>query len=365
MSSDAIFRLGSESAQTYRLKWAAWQWLYQAAGCRCLGFEVRLQGPWGAVIDVVGVGPGNLIYAVEVKSSRGDFARDNHTAADVARLRRQFDSLARRMELASAPAYQDAGAAGSSDLERLRREWERLRARLATISTKFHDPRFLAIADYHYIMAPAGVVRAERLPPAWGLLAPASDTAAPAPHPDSITAPGNITPAGNIAAPVSFAASSNRGTRQNHPQRRQHYGECAARHRPRQRRRDDARPRRALGRGWHRVPPARQLARVDNLPVIPARLPVIPARLPAIPARLPAIPARLPNIPVTRHPGASRNLALVPPFSSVSANEFAPESSAETTPSSYSIAPFGICPHALGCPSASAQCEKPPPTPAG
>ena len=188
MSSDAIFRLGSESAQTYRLKWAAWQWLYQAAGCRCLAFEVRLQGPWGAVIDVVGVGPGNLIYAVEVKSSRGDFARDNHTAADVARLRRQFDSLARRMELASAPAYQDAGA-DSSDLERLRREWERLRARLATISTKFHDPRFLAIADYHYIMAPAGVVRAERLPPSWGLLAPASDTAAPAPHPETSPQP--------------------------------------------------------------------------------------------------------------------------------------------------------------------------------
>ena len=191
MSSDGIFRLGSESAQTYRLKWAAWQWLYQAAGCRCLAFEVRLQGPWGAVIDVVGVGPGNLIYAVEVKSSRSDFARDNHTDADVARLRRQFDSLARRMELASAPAYRDAGAE-ASDLERLRREWERLRARLATISTKFHDPRFLAIADYHYIMAPAGVVRAERLPPAWGLLAPGSDAAA---TPTPATSPQVVIPA--------------------------------------------------------------------------------------------------------------------------------------------------------------------------
>ena len=191
MSSDGIFRLGSESAQTYRLKWAAWQWLYQAAGCRCLAFEVRLQGPWGAVIDVVGVGPGNLIYAVEVKSSRSDFARDNHTDADVARLRRQFDSLARRMELASAPAYRDAGA-GASDLERLRREWERLRARLATISTKFHDPRFLAIADYHYIMAPAGVVRAERLPPAWGLLAPGSDAVA---TPTPATSPQVVIPA--------------------------------------------------------------------------------------------------------------------------------------------------------------------------
>ena len=40
------------------------------------------------------------------------------------------------------------------------------------MSTKFHDPRFLGIADYHYIMAPAGVVPAERLPSGWGLLEP-------------------------------------------------------------------------------------------------------------------------------------------------------------------------------------------------
>ena len=38
--------------------------------------------------------------------------------------------------------------------------------------TKFHDPRFLGIADYHYIMAPAGVALPEKLPPGWGLLEP-------------------------------------------------------------------------------------------------------------------------------------------------------------------------------------------------
>lgn len=164
------FRLGSESPLTYRLKWAAWAWLYQAARCRCIGFEVRLQGPWGAVVDVVGIGPDNAIYAVEVKSSRADFARDNHTAADLARLRRRFDALARRIELASAPGYCDAAAA--SDRERLLQEKRRLRERLNTISTKFHDPRFLAIADYHYLMAPPGVAPPEKLPPQWGLLTP-------------------------------------------------------------------------------------------------------------------------------------------------------------------------------------------------
>lgn len=176
------FRLGSESPLTYRLKWAAWEWLYRAAGCRCIGFEVRLQGPWGAVVDVVGIGPDNAIYAVEVKSSRSDLARDNHTAADIARLRRRFDALERRIALAAAPGYCDAPAATSAtDRERLLQERRRLRERLHTRSTKFHNPNFLAIADYHYIMAPRGVARAETLPPQWGLLDPTPAEIAPAP----------------------------------------------------------------------------------------------------------------------------------------------------------------------------------------
>ena len=162
------FKLGSESELAYRLKWEAWEWLYCAAGCRCIGLEVRLQGPWGSVVDVVGVGPNNVIYAVEVKASRSDFARDNHTKADIARLRQRQDALRRRMELANAPGYRST----NGDRARLEQEGERLRERLSTISTKFHDPRFLTIADYHYIMAPAGVAPAENLAPGWGLLEP-------------------------------------------------------------------------------------------------------------------------------------------------------------------------------------------------
>ena len=41
------FKLGSESELAYRLKWEAWEWLYCEARCRCIGLEVRLQGPWG------------------------------------------------------------------------------------------------------------------------------------------------------------------------------------------------------------------------------------------------------------------------------------------------------------------------------
>ena len=162
------FKLGSESDRAYRLKWEAWEWLYSVARCRCIGLEVRLQGPWGTVIDVVGVGPGNTIYAVEVKASRADFARDNHTEADIDRLRRRRDALNRRIQLAQSPGYQSL----IGDCSRLEQEAERLRERLTTVSTKFHNPRFLSIADYHYLMAPRGVVLTEMVPPGWGLLEP-------------------------------------------------------------------------------------------------------------------------------------------------------------------------------------------------
>lgn len=162
------FKLRSESELAYRLKWEAWEWLYHEARCRCIGLEVRLQGPWGSVVDVVGVGPGNTIYVVEVKASRADFARDNHTEADIDRLRKRQAALDRRIQLARAPGYRSR----NGDSNRLEQEADRLRERLGTVSTKFRNPRFLSIADYHYLMAPRGVVLAEMIPPDWGLLEP-------------------------------------------------------------------------------------------------------------------------------------------------------------------------------------------------
>lgn len=99
---------------------------------------MRRHGPWGRIVDVAAVGPGNRVYVVEVKSSRADFARDNRTDTDVAR----------RIALAETPGY----CSLNDDRERLARG----RERLATISTKFHDPRFLAAANYYYIMALRG-----------------------------------------------------------------------------------------------------------------------------------------------------------------------------------------------------------------
>ena len=119
----ARFKLCSESDLAYALKWEAWEWLYSEARCRCIGLEVRLQGPWGKVVDLVGVGPGNAIYVVEVKASRADFARDNHTEADIDRLRRRQEALRRRIELAHSPGYRSSNGDGS----RLEQEAERLR----------------------------------------------------------------------------------------------------------------------------------------------------------------------------------------------------------------------------------------------
>ena len=48
-----------------------------------------------------------------------------------------------------------------------------------------------------------------------------------------------------------------------------------------------------------------------------------------------------------RHSGASRNLMLVPPFSSASATGFAPEIGAESVQSNYGTHPAGVCPRVL------------------
>ena len=73
------FKRGNETQLTYDLKMAAWEWLYREAGCRVIGLEVRLEGPFGRIVDIAAVGPSNVFYIVEVKSTRSDFSKDNHT----------------------------------------------------------------------------------------------------------------------------------------------------------------------------------------------------------------------------------------------------------------------------------------------
>lgn len=183
-----LLRAKSESTATVELKWAAWRWLWEVAGCRSIGFEVKLEGPFGRIADLVGVGKQNVVYLIEVKSSRADLRRDDHSATDRARVKAEHAALADAAELAAAilddarkEALAEVGPdedwrstrgyqAARRELDAAREKLERRTRSLATFSTKFHDPRFLACADYHCIMAPAGLISINELPPYWGLL---------------------------------------------------------------------------------------------------------------------------------------------------------------------------------------------------
>ena len=195
---EQTFKRGNETQQTYQLKWAAWEWLYTVAQCRCVGFEVRLEGPGGRVVDLVGVGPNNTVYIVEVKASRSDFKRDDHTPRELKDLGAPGEVVAQKLRLAEqilvqtteyaksvnpqdwemAPAYRAALA----DCQRLVREQSTYQNRLAKYSIKLHDPRFLGIADCHYLMAPRGLIPRNRVPPQWGLLDGTPEVVVPAPQ---------------------------------------------------------------------------------------------------------------------------------------------------------------------------------------
>jgi hypothetical protein len=167
----------NETDPTYELKWVAWQWLHEVAGCRVIGFEIRLEGPWGRVADVVGLGPENRVFLMEVKSSRSDLRRDDHTDRDVERLADRGEALAGATELtmgilesAARNGHTEAVKLARSDHERTVRRLAAHSRRVQTFSTKFHDPRYLRCADYHYLVTPAGLVRPSEVPPYWGLL---------------------------------------------------------------------------------------------------------------------------------------------------------------------------------------------------
>ena len=175
------YRRKNESELTYALKWAAWQWLYSSVQCRIIGFEVSLEGPGGRIVDLAGVGPDKALYVVEVKSSRADFRRDDHDGGDRERLREEEETLDRMSafvdETARTAQGEEAAQQATLDAELIGRRVTNLRARSNRLSTKFHDPRFIRIADYNYVMAPVKAVRRSHLPPLWGLLSP---TPAPA-----------------------------------------------------------------------------------------------------------------------------------------------------------------------------------------
>lgn len=192
------FKRGNETALTYDLKMAAWDWLYHEAGCRVIGLEVKLEGPGGRIVDLAAVGPQNTFYIVEVKSSKSDFSRDDHTAGDFSELQEREQTVIGRTELAKETLRQAVDYAKETspetwrevlafkqalaDYRRIAGKEEAYRNRVASFSTKFHDPKFMGIADFHYLIAPKGIVTRSSLPPQWGLLDETAAVSSPAPR---------------------------------------------------------------------------------------------------------------------------------------------------------------------------------------
>ena len=99
----------------------------------------------------------------------------------------------------------DAATQATLDSEIIGRRMTNLKERAGRLSTKFHDPRFIRVADYNYLMVPGKAVRRNQLPPLWGLLAPT-----PTPH-AVIEAPrtGGSRPTHMYAAVLRAIARSN------------------------------------------------------------------------------------------------------------------------------------------------------------
>lgn len=203
------FKRNNESDLTYALKWAAWEWLYTVARCRVIGFEVAFEGPDGRIVDVAGVGKDKELYVVEVKSSLADFRRDDNDSRDRDRLRREEEANDRMAsltrEILEGAEEEDTAAQATLDVEMLSHRSTKLKERAGRLSTKFHDPRFIRVADYNYLIVPSRAVRRNQLPPLWGLLAPT-----PRPH-AVIEAPrvGGSRPTHMYAAVLRAIARSN------------------------------------------------------------------------------------------------------------------------------------------------------------
>lgn len=184
------FKLGGETAETYRIKWEAWAYLW-AHGCREIGFEVPVsRGHF--IADVVGVAGGKTVWIVEVKVSRSDLLRDHETPAATARRAKARDQSERLRDLAGAlrdyevtvrraighcarhpqcPGYKwlsrEASAAHHRSLQQIAR----------SSSGKFSHPTFLGKGHHFVLACPAGLATAEDLPPQWGLIHSETDIA--------------------------------------------------------------------------------------------------------------------------------------------------------------------------------------------
>jgi len=140
------------------LKKEACRWLFKM-GYRCIAAEVRLK-PLG-IVDAVGTGifrpwhnyitaPYELpqVCFIECKASRADFLRD---VSDDGQLKLCFSER-------------------TANAKRKKKRSRRASLRQSVGLGKFDSCLMQPMANIHYILAPAGMIKKDELPPRWGLL---------------------------------------------------------------------------------------------------------------------------------------------------------------------------------------------------
>jgi hypothetical protein len=177
----------NETEEHWLLKKLALGWAYQR-GFKCISFEVRApRSPYR--VDVAGYRPAHdqespVVALFECKQNRPDLDRDSaQTAAIEVELR---GSQERRQNLERLLAVHFPTARTPSSLfpewdpfdpERLPHSgYRRLIRRIMALqrklegNTKFERVTRYRLANLHFLVAPAGLVKSERVPPGWGLL---------------------------------------------------------------------------------------------------------------------------------------------------------------------------------------------------
>jgi hypothetical protein len=190
--STALAGPRNETEEHWLLKKLALAWAYER-GFDCISFEVRApRSPYR--VDVAGYRPARdqespVVALFECKQNRPDLDRDSaQTAAieiELRRLHERRETLERllavhfpsaRTPTSLFPEWDpfDPEKLPHSGYRRLIRRIMALQRRLEG-NTKFERVTRYRLANLHFLVAPAGLVRWEQIPPGWGLLEAADD----------------------------------------------------------------------------------------------------------------------------------------------------------------------------------------------
>jgi hypothetical protein len=177
----------NETEEHWLLKRLALGWAYER-GFNCISFEVRApRSPYR--VDVAGYRPGKdrespMVALFECKQNQPDLARDSALTAAIEIELHGLQERRQNLERLLAIHYPNARTPSSlfpewdpfdpetlphSGYRRLLRRIVALQRKLEG-NTKFERVTRYRLANLHFLVAPIGLVSAERVPPGWGLL---------------------------------------------------------------------------------------------------------------------------------------------------------------------------------------------------